>query len=53
MREIVVGRVAAIRRYPMMSMLGEVLEAVVVDQRGTDVLAEGEIRRGDPVRLIA
>ena len=34
MSEIVVGRVAAIRRYPVKSMLGEDLDAVVIDQRG-------------------
>ena len=45
MSEIVVGTVSSIRRYPVKSMLGEELETV-------DVLAEGEIRRGDAVRLI-
>jgi uncharacterized protein len=34
MSEIVVGRVAAIRRYPVKSMLGEELETVAFDQRG-------------------
>jgi MOSC domain-containing protein len=34
MSEIVVGRVSAIRRYPLKSMLGEELETVALDQRG-------------------
>jgi uncharacterized protein YcbX len=34
MSEIVVGRVSAIRRYPVKSMLGEELEAVAFDQGG-------------------
>jgi uncharacterized protein len=34
MSEIVVGSVSEIRRYPVKSMLGEELEAVVLDERG-------------------
>ena len=34
MSEIVVGRVASIRRYPVKSMLGEELETVALDHRG-------------------
>jgi len=36
MSETVVGRVSAIHRYPLKSMLGEELESVAFDQRGVD-----------------